>query len=122
MIGIYSTPVWLPQNFIVTVVSDVDRKQQHLILLDPASLVNVIQDYRNPKGGFSNRNNGGELENGLLLMDVDSNESNNGAKKIPNPSLDDDESDEEQARVIEMLSSSLGVDLTALLTMQKRKC
>jgi hypothetical protein len=123
--GIYSAPVWLPQNFFVTIVSDEPRKQQHLVLLDPASLVNVIQDRRNPKGHVINNTNGfvpgsDQSSSGAESMDVDNSNLNTNSKKRPVPPSDESDEDEQQ-KIIEMLSSSLGVDLSALLTSKRKK-
>jgi hypothetical protein len=108
----------------VTIVSDEPRKQQHLVLLDPASLVNVIQDRRNPKGHVINNANGfvpgsDQPSSGAESMDVDNSNMNTNSKKRPVPPSDESDEDEQQ-KIIDMLSSSLGVDLSALLT-SKRK-
>lgn len=122
-IGIYSAPVWLPQNFMVTIVSDVPKQQQHLVLLDPASLVNIIQDYRNPKGQSINNNGfvpgSDQFSSNAESMDVESTNLHNNPKKRPVPPSDESDEDEQQ-KIIEMLSSSLGVDLSSLMT-SKRK-
>jgi hypothetical protein len=37
ILGVYSAPVWTPQNRIFCVVADVDEKRQHLVMLDPTT-------------------------------------------------------------------------------------
>jgi hypothetical protein len=89
--GVYSAPVWTPQNRIFCVVTDANDERQHLVMLDPTA----TED-----GNVFNKN-----VNSVLTTSTETTNSQTQTSKT-----DDDEQTMRDRTIVELLSQIHGIE------------